>query len=761
MFRRSTDRGQVLSFHLALGCLLATFAASAQPIRDGGINPANLGKGDWIYFVSAATNHLGGSVPSVVNVPTLMAYYKTIGMQYVIVKAGTGSTNFNGGGSSPQFNSNLVYHAHAAGLLIFAYTRSYDDDVPGEIDMAAACFALGADGWVIDGESEWESGANQAGTNGPTRAIQYGEGLRALFPNKFIAHAPFPIISFHSSFPYKEFGYFCDTVMPQEYWTEIYGDSPTAVSDMVSRTDNEYRNWQNSLTGTWTNAIKPIAPLAQAWSSASGTTTGAEIDEFFDRLRTNPNPASVTGYKGISFWRADLKTADMWSAINTNVLGDVSGLPNLTMQPQSRTVVMGSNVTFTAWGTGSKPFYYRWRFNSIALPGATSPNLVLPNLQLAQAGAYSVVVSNVSGVVTSAVAVLNVLEPPTLFNVGAIAGSRQAIVSWTSTNPASSRVEFGLTPTLGASVEQSALVTNHSLLLTGLAPDTNYFYGVVSRAGTNTYRSGGWTFSTAGDLILDNADAVFTGSWSTGTSSPDKFGADYRFAGTVTGGSTMSAIYTPVIATPGNYDVFIWYPQGGNRSTNTPVTIFFNGGGFTTRINQETGGGVWRLVGSNLNFRAGTNGFVRIHNGTGEPDQVVMADAVRFAYRAAQDTPSGPTVPDWWSAYYFGGGANPLLDPDGDGYPTWAEYLLGTAPVDPASRLSFWVESSTSGAIRFHFAPSTAGRAYQLQEISAMGSWIPRPDLLPSSSSNAQGYFTVTNTAGSSGLFRLRVDWER
>ena len=213
---------------LMLALLFRWDASAAQvPIRDGGINPANLGKGDWIWHVSWATNKLGGVAPSVVNFPTLMSYYKSQGLHYTIVKAGTGSTNFFGDKhSAPQFNSNLVYHAHAAGMLIFAYTRSYDDDVQGEIDMAARCFAVGADGWVIDAESEWESGASQAGTNGPTRAIRYGEGPPRAVPNKFIAHAPFPIISFHSSFPYKEFGYFCDSVMPQAYWTEIYDDDP-------------------------------------------------------------------------------------------------------------------------------------------------------------------------------------------------------------------------------------------------------------------------------------------------------------------------------------------------------------------------------------------------------------------------------------------------------------------------------------------------------------------------------------------------------
>jgi hypothetical protein len=745
---------------LAVCGMLGAFAAGAQPIRDGGINPANLGKGDWIWYVSWATNQLGGSAPSVVNLPTLMAYYKSVGLQYIVVKAGTGSTNFNGGGTSPQFNSNLIHHAHAAGLLIFAYTRSYDDDVPGEIDMAARCFALGADGWVIDAEAEWENGASQAGTNGPTRAIQYGEGLRARFPDKFIAHAPFPIISFHSSFPYKEFGYYCDAVMPQAYWTEIYDDSPTAVSNMFTRMDVEYRNWQNTLTGIWTNAIKPIAPIAQAWSSASGTTTGAEIDEFFDRLRTNANPASVTGYKGLSFWRADLKTPDMWSAIRTNTLGDAPGPPVLTLQPQSRSVPLGhSNVTFTAWGNGSKPFHYRWRFNGTNLPGATSPNLILTNVQLAQAGAYSVVVSNISGVTTSAVARLDVTEPPTLFDVAVVAGARQAIVSWTSTNAGTSRVEFGPTPSLGAAVEDATPTLTHSMLVAGLTPRTDYFFTVETRAGTNVWRSGGWSFSTAGDLILDNSDAAFTGTWTAGTSSQDKFGADYRFTGTSTGGSTASAIFTPRIVTPGNYDVYVWYPQGGNRSTNTPVSIFFNGGSQTTRVNQETGGGGWRLVATNLNFRPGTNGFIRIHNGTGESDQVVLADAVRLVYRVDQDTPATPAAPDWWAYHYFGAAVNVQLDHDGDGQATWMEYMAGTDPTDAASRLRLSLEPMADATLRIGFSPNVAGRRYQLEQAADFNSWQPLAGLPVNAGADGQGWMTVTNGSEPSQIFRLRLDW--
>ena len=53
------------------------FAARAAVIRDGGINPANLGKGTWIYILPNAINQLGGTVPAVTNLPSLMAFFTT------------------------------------------------------------------------------------------------------------------------------------------------------------------------------------------------------------------------------------------------------------------------------------------------------------------------------------------------------------------------------------------------------------------------------------------------------------------------------------------------------------------------------------------------------------------------------------------------------------------------------------------------------------------------------------------------------------
>ena len=142
--------------------LLFLFSTAVTPafavIRDGGVDPSNLGQGGWLYIMSDATNKLGGNVASVTNESSLFAYMKHIGFNYVIVKAGTSNTLWNGSYSSPQFTAALVSSAHANGLLIFGSNRSWGNDNPGEVAVADYIFNQGADGFVWDAEAEWESG---------------------------------------------------------------------------------------------------------------------------------------------------------------------------------------------------------------------------------------------------------------------------------------------------------------------------------------------------------------------------------------------------------------------------------------------------------------------------------------------------------------------------------------------------------------------------------------------------------------------------
>src|SRR4051794_12681362 len=143
---------------------LAVFPASAV-IRDGGIDPANLGKGEWIYFMSDVTNKVGGNVLSVTNENSLMLYYKSQGIRYIMVKAATSDQLFNGTYAFPQFTSNLCNIAHSNGILVFGYNRSYGSNVVGEIAISDYVFNRGADGFVFDAEAEWESNKSWIGAN--------------------------------------------------------------------------------------------------------------------------------------------------------------------------------------------------------------------------------------------------------------------------------------------------------------------------------------------------------------------------------------------------------------------------------------------------------------------------------------------------------------------------------------------------------------------------------------------------------------------
>lgn len=78
--------------------------------------------------------------------------------------------------------------------------------------------------------------------------------------------------------------------------------------------------------------------------------------------------------------------------------------PQITTQPQSQSVKLGSNVVLNVGAISGLPVTFRWRLNGVNLNGATSNSFRLNNTQLANLGDYSVVVQNSAGVVTSQVA---------------------------------------------------------------------------------------------------------------------------------------------------------------------------------------------------------------------------------------------------------------------------------------------------------------------------------------------------------------------
>jgi uncharacterized lipoprotein YddW (UPF0748 family)/chitodextrinase len=242
--------------------------------------------------------------------------------------------------------------------------------------------------------------------------------------------------------------------------------------------------------------------------------------------------------------------------------------------------------------------------------------------------------------------------PPTITNIRtANVQATNAQILWDTNEAATSQVEYGLTTSYGSqTTEDVARVTAHTVQLTSLTASTLYHYRVKSRdAGGNQTVSGDRTFTTGtadtvADIIIDNDNpTAFTlsGAWFTGTSSYDKYGANYYYV-TAAASETRSARWTPSIVSAGNYNVYCWYPAGTNRTPAAPYTVYWNGGSATTNIDQRANGGQWILIASNKPFLVGKGGSVKLGNATSPTN--VMADAVKFVYVPPADS-QAPTVP--------------------------------------------------------------------------------------------------------------------
>jgi hypothetical protein len=118
----------------------------------------------------------------------------------------------------------------------------------------------------------------------------------------------------------------------------------------------------------------------------------------------------------------------------TNYGGIGSNLLNLTItkptpplilnNPVSQVVTAYQTATFTILTTGTPPFILQWRkegtnlSNGGRISGAASNVLTVANVQINDAGAYSVLVTNAYGTATSSSAVLTVSVEPLRFVPG-------------------------------------------------------------------------------------------------------------------------------------------------------------------------------------------------------------------------------------------------------------------------------------------------------------------------------------------------------
>ncbi len=94
--------------------------------------------------------------------------------------------------------------------------------------------------------------------------------------------------------------------------------------------------------------------------------------------------------------------------INNSIVLSFVQKPQITTGPASQTVPRYGNVTFSVLATGTATLHYQWLDPNNNPVGTDSPNFSINNLAFANAGTYTVVVSNLSGYTATATATLTV-----------------------------------------------------------------------------------------------------------------------------------------------------------------------------------------------------------------------------------------------------------------------------------------------------------------------------------------------------------------
>jgi uncharacterized protein YjdB len=198
-----------------------------------------------------------------------------------------------------------------------------------------------------------------------------------------------------------------------------------------------------------------------------------------------------------------------------------AGLPiysaAISLQPSSSTVTAGQTATFSVTATGTAPLSYQWRKDGAAISGATSSTLTLASVSAANAGTYTVVVTNSAGSVTSTGAVLVVNELPAsrIVNVSirtTLSPRQLLIVGLTMSGGANKNVLMrAVGPGLGAFGVGNAMID----------PDLSLYDG-NSRVAFNDNWGGGTSLATAAasvgafPLASSSRDAALLQSFSGG-----------------------------------------------------------------------------------------------------------------------------------------------------------------------------------------------------------------------------------------------------
>ena len=267
-----------------------------------------------------------------------------------------------------------------------------------------------------------------------------------------------------------------------------------------------------------TSVSYSLAYAAGAHGSLTGSTSQTVLG---GNSGTAVTAVPAAGYSFINW--SDSSTQN--PRTDTSVAGNISVTANfadITAPSVPGTpVASASNTVTPTWtwtpstdaGSGMQQYFLKWSNSSDCNSGSntgigpSSPSYAIPSggAQMNDGTWYFCVAAqdlagNVSAYSPAGTVTTDTI-PPTVSNVATAPSLASGVITWTTTEPASSIVTYGTSPsyatppngTTTAEADISPRVTSHSVTLTGLTCGTTYYFNVESNdAATN---SGGSTMT--------------------------------------------------------------------------------------------------------------------------------------------------------------------------------------------------------------------------------------------------------------------------
>ncbi|MBW4039730.1 MAG: hypothetical protein HIU91_12850 [Acidobacteria bacterium] len=299
-------------------------------------------------------------------------------------------------------------------------------------------------------------------------------------------------------------------------------------------------------------AATGTGPLTYQWYRSGGVIAGATQSSY-------TTAATSSEDSGATF-----------SVIVSNAAGSVTSVvagltvntpPSITIQPTAATVTLGQPATFFTAATGTAPLNYQWYDGGVAIAGATSRYYTTAaTVSGSNGSAYTVVVTNAAGSVTSAVATLSVNSPPVITlqpnSQTATAGQTASFtVAATGTAPLSYqwfRNGAAISGATASAYTTPATVSGDSGAL--------FTVTVTNAAGTVTSVAATLTVNSPPTITMqpmsETVTVPQTASFSVIVTGTAPLGYQWYKNGAAIGGATASSYTTPATATSSSVPVY-------------------------------------------------------------------------------------------------------------------------------------------------------------------------------------------------------------